>query len=126
MMRSIKVAGQSQRVAAALNAEVILLVEVFTILGLLLLSSIISNATGSRREAGAGDSARLADRRRVMKGQRSEVLGDGAVAAEEILLDRLLHTGERRGFAGASEEILEHFCWLIAITEGGVLSVGSE
>ena len=102
----IQVAGKSEGVAAALQAEVILLVEVFLVLSVQQLSSMLSVSEGRRAEAGAGDFAMLASRGRVAKGQRRQVLGKRSSSANEVELEQFLRTGE--GCHDAFDELFEH------------------
>ena len=102
----VQVARQSEGVAAALKAEVVLFVKVFLVLHLYSVGSVLSVLESRRREAGAGDFALLEDRRRVGKGQRRQVLGKRGAFADKVELEQFLRMGE--GCHDAFEELLEH------------------
>ena len=115
VVRLVQVAVHTKGVEAALIPEVALLAAFSLELGFCGVGSVLGVLEGSRRRALNGNFASLAGWRRVMKGQRREVLGDGAVAAKEMLQDRLLHLGEAQAseeagysFAKASEDSVEH------------------
>ena len=101
--------------AAALKAELILLVKVLLVLGLLSVSSVLSMPESCRGEAGAGDFTMLDGRGRVDKGQRRQVFGKRVAFANEVVLGHFLRTGKGRHEAfHAFEELSEH-CRLVEI-----------
>ena len=125
----VQVAGQSEGVAAALKAEVVLFLKVFLMLRLHSVGSVLSVPESRRAEAWAGDSAMLDGRGRVAKGQRGQVLGERGACADEVELEQFLRPGE--GCKDAFEELVEHCCSvemfrLIAGTEGGCVWVEKQ